>query len=595
MAPPTPPRGGPDDNRPPRDRRASLRHIVALARGEARLLTLGTVTLILGSITSLLYPQGIKQIIDGALTHQSRYSINQIAVAMALVAVVNGAAISARFAFFSIAGERIVTRLRERLYRAIVSQEIAFFDERRTGELTSRLASDTAVLQSSVSSNISMVLRNAAQAVGAIGFLLYTSPKLTALMLSVVPPIAIASVAYGRRVRKLSKSVQDALAEAGEIAEESISGIRTVRSFAAEDKEAARYGHAVERSFQLARRRIFASSTFMAAASTAGYVSAALVFWEGARLVDAKEITAGDLTSFLIYTLFVAFSLGALSDLWADFMKSLGAAERVFDLIDRQPGIPVRAGRRLGEPKGHVAFDHVGFAYPTRPELPVLDDVNLEIRPGEVVAVVGPSGAGKSTISSLLARFYDPLRGAVTLDGNDLRELDAEWLRQRIGTVAQEPILFSTTIAENIRYGRPDATDEEVEAAARAANAHDFVSRFPQGYQTLVGERGVQLSGGQKQRVAIARAVLKDPLLLILDEATSALDAESEHLVKEALDRLMRHRTTLVIAHRLSTVMGADRVLVLDGGRIVQAGSHRALMAEEGLYRRLVERQFVAA
>jgi ATP-binding cassette subfamily B protein len=304
-------------------------------------------------------------------------------------------------------------------------------------------------------------------------------------------------------------------------------------------------------------------------------------------------MTVGGLTSFLVYTLIVAFSLGTLADLWADFMRSLGAAERVFELLDRTPSMAPSGGGQLLKVTGAVALEEVRFSYPTRKDVVVLDDVSLRLEPGEIVAVVGPSGAGKSTLAALIGRLYDPDKGRILLDGHDLRELSTTFVRQQIGAVAQEPILFSTTIAENIRYGRPGAPFEEVVAAARTANAHSFIEKFPQGYETLVGERGVQLSGGQKQRVAIARAVLKDPRILVLDEATSALDAESEHLVKEALERLMRGRTTLIIAHRLSTVKDAHRVVVLEAGRIVQIGPHAALLREDGLYRRLVERQFV--
>jgi ATP-binding cassette subfamily B protein len=291
----------------------------------------------------------------------------------------------------------------------------------------------------------------------------------------------------------------------------------------------------------------------------------------------------------------VAFSLSTIADIWAEFMRASGAAERVFELLDRKPEIPATGGERLPAVQGRVEFRDVHFSYPSRPDVPVLQGIHLTLEPGEVVAIVGPSGAGKSTLAALLARMYDPQGGHLELDGRDLKTLDPEWLRQRIGTVAQEPLLFSSSVVDNIRYGRMGATLEEVQAAARAANAHDFITRFPEGYDTLVGERGVQLSGGQKQRVAIARAVLKDPRILVLDEATSALDAESEHLVKDALERLMKGRTTLIIAHRLSTVVGADRVLVLEGGKVVQSGSHAALMTQDGLYRRLVERQFVAA
>jgi ATP-binding cassette subfamily B protein len=306
-------------------------------------------------------------------------------------------------------------------------------------------------------------------------------------------------------------------------------------------------------------------------------------------------MTIGALTSFLVYTLLVAFALGGLSDLWADLNKAIGAAARVFELIDRQPGIPSSGGAVPARVEGGIELRGVRFRYPSRPEAPVLQGLDLALRPGEVVALVGPSGAGKSTIAALVTRLYDPEEGAVLLDGRDVRELHPAWLRRQIGVVSQEPMLFSSSIADNIRYGREGASDEELYAAAKAANAHDFIMKFPEGYHTRVGERGVQLSGGQKQRVAIARAVLKDPRLLVLDEATSALDAESEHLVKEALDRLREGRTTLVIAHRLSTVKDADRVVVMDGGQVVQSGDHAALMGQEGLYRRLVERQFVAA
>jgi ABC-type multidrug transport system fused ATPase/permease subunit len=378
------------------------------------------------------------------------------------------------------------------------------------------------------------------------------------------------------------------------VAEESLSGLRTVRSFAAEGAEAKRYENAVDASFAASRKRSKQSAVFMATVSFAGYAAAALVFWHGGRLVAEGKLTVGQLTSFLVYTLFVGFSLGALADLWADFMRALGAAERVFDLLDRTPAMPLSGGERLPHIEGRVSFEKVSFAYPTRATVPVLTELSFEIGRGERVALVGPSGSGKSTISSLLQRFYDPDAGEVRIDGVPVIRLDPEWLRRQIGTVAQEPILFSASVAENIRYGKPEATQAELEAAARAANAHDFVSAFPEGYDTRVGERGVQLSGGQKQRVAIARALLKDPRILILDEATSALDAESEHLVREALERLMHGRTTLIIAHRLSTVASADRVLVIEKGAVTQVGTHAELSKKDGTYRRLVERQMVS-
>ncbi|MFO0597217.1 MAG: ABC transporter transmembrane domain-containing protein [Myxococcaceae bacterium] len=522
------------------------------------------------------------------------HRVDEIAVMLVIIFLATAAASALRFLLFSRAGERIVSKLRGDLYESLLKQETGFFDTQKTGELSSRLSSDASVLQTTVTANVSMVMRNFTMALGALGMLLVTSAKLTGMMLLVVPPVALSAVIYGRRVRKLSKESQDALAKASDVAVESLGGIRTVRSFAAEKKETSRYRAAIDSSLQLAFRRINLSASFFGIAFFAAFSSGVFVFWFGARMVASGALTPGSLISFLFYTMQMAFSLSALAELWTDLQRAAGAAERVFELLHRTPSIATGSGRTLDKVEGRVTYDGVAFAYPSRPEIPVLQDFKLELAPGEVVAVVGPSGAGKSTIASLLYRLYDPLKGGLTLDGVPFSELDPEWLRRQVGVVAQEPLLFSTSVAENIRYGRPDATDAEVEAAAKLANAHDFIERFPEKYQTLVGERGVQLSGGQKQRVAIARAVLKNPRILILDEATSALDAESEHLVREALERLMTGRTTLIIAHRLSTVKGAARVVVLDGGRVVQSGTHASLVGEEGLYRRLVERQFAA-
>jgi ABC transporter fused permease/ATP-binding protein len=585
---------------PHRPRGATVGRLLHLARGEAGLLVAGLVFLAIGSAATLLYPQGIRLVIDAALGEAPAWAgsgdaaslLRRVALAMAAVALVSAAAMGLRAYLFMLAGERVIARLRGALYQSLLAQEIGFFDGERTGDLMSRLSSDTATLQGAVSSNISYGLRNLVQLIGGVVLLFVTSPRLTLVILAIVPAIAVGAVVYGRRIRRLARKVQDALAEGTAMAEESVAGIRTVRAFAAEEAEATRYRGAIGRALDLARRRIVASSIFMTVTSFAGYGAAALVFWYGGSLVQAGEITAGQLTSFLVYTLLVGFSLGALADLWADFLRALGAAERVFELLDRPPALPARGGRTLERVAGRVELDAVEFHYPSRPDVPVLRGLSLDVAPGEVVALVGPSGAGKSTIAALLLRLYDPTGGALRLDGVDLRELDPAWLRRRIGLVAQEPLLFSATIADNIRYGRPDASQAEVEAAARTANADGFIGRFPAGYATEVGERGVQLSGGQKQRIAIARAVLVDPRLLVLDEATSALDAESEHLVKEALDRLMAGRTTLVIAHRLSTVRDADRVLVIDGGAVLEAGRHDDLVAQDGLYRRLVERQF---
>jgi ABC transporter fused permease/ATP-binding protein len=578
------------------DRRPALpvlRRLFALALPEWPRLLAGTLFLLAGSGAGLMFPRWIGLVMDRAVGGASPGAIDRAAGGMLLLVALGGVAVATRSFLFGLAGERIVAELRGKLYAAILDQEIAFFDARRTGELTSRLSADTSLVQAAVTGTMATALRCLISGLGGVAFLFYISPLLASLMLGVVPFTAIVTLLYGRKLRRLSRDGQDAFAAACEIADETIAGMRTVRSFAAERRERHRYDRAIARSVSVARRRLLAGGTFTAVAFFASAAAVIAVFWIGGRMVARHQMTAGSLTMFLVYTVTVALSLSGFAELWAEIARAAGAAERVFELLDRPPALPARGGLVPAVARGAVAFAEVSFAYPSRPEVVVLDELELSVAPGEAVALVGPSGAGKSTIAALLARFYDPRHGRVLLDGHDLRTLDPQWLRRQIGIVAQEPVLFSASVLDNLVYGRPDATPAEVEAAARTAHCHEFITTLPSGYQTAVGERGVQLSGGQKQRIAIARAILKDPRVLILDEATSALDAESEHLVQEALERLMRQRTTLIIAHRLSTVMSADRVVVIDAGRLMQSGSHAHLAREQGLYRRLLERQLV--
>ena len=565
--------------------------IIALARPQLRPLVWATLALLGTASLNLVYPQLVRLIVDGVDPGSGDFSVvNEYALLLLGLFAATSVLTAFRMYLFTIAGEGIVARLRADLYRTIMQQEVGFFDVHRTGELTNRLSADTTVVQNTATVNISMLLRYAVTAVGATLILAFTSWKLTLVMLALVPVAVVGGLYYGRFVKRLSKKVQDALAAATEVAEETISGIRTVRAFAREEREVDRYSGRVEHSYELARRRAVFNAVFGALAAFAGYGAISGVLWYGGVLLAEGQMTMGELTSFLLYTFTVAFSIAALGGVFQDFMRAIGASERVFELLDRTSTI--QSGEiSPSETRGAIIFDQVDFAYPSRPDIPVLSGVDLMLNPGEVVALVGPSGGGKSTVAALISRFYDPSTGHVSLDGRPLSSLSMEWLRRQVGVVAQEPMLFATSIRENIRYGRPDASEHDIIAAAQAANALEFIQTLPEGLDAEVGERGVRLSGGQKQRIAIARALLEDPPILVLDEATSALDAESEHLVQEALSRLMSGRTTLVIAHRLSTVKSADRIYVMAEGGVVQEGQHADLLDRGGLYAQLVARQ----
>jgi ATP-binding cassette subfamily B protein len=580
---------------PGRRRVSELAIIWSFARRYPTQLALALAALIVAALSTLAIPQGLKLIVDrGFNAGTAAADIAPYFQGLLAVVGVMAAATAIRFYFVSWLGERVVADLRHAVHAHLLSLHPGFYEENRPSELASRLTADTAVIEQVVGTSASVALRNMVMGLGGLAYLAWLSPKLTGLMLLVIPLVIGPIVILGRRVGRLSRSSQDRIADIGAMVTEALGAIKIVQAFTQEGRQASRFGAAVERAFAAARKRIAVRAGLTAAVILLIFGAIVLVLWEGAGDVIAGRMSGGDITAFVIAAGITAGAFGALTEVYGDVMRAIGASGRLADLLAVEPAVraPARPVPLPEPPRGSLSFRDVVFHYPTRPEVSALEDFTLAVAPGETVAIVGPSGAGKSTIFQLVQRFYDPAQGEIRIDGVALPTADPAEVRRRTAFVPQDTVVFAATAFENIRYGRPDATEAEVWDAAEAANAADFLRALPDGISTFLGEAGSRLSGGQRQRIAVARAILKDAPILLLDEATSALDAESERLVQEALERLMRGRTTLVIAHRLATVRGADRIVVMDGGRIVAEGRHDALVASGGLYARLARLQF---
>ncbi len=583
-----------DRDRPGSKRIGALAGLWVFVQPYRGMVALAAVALVLTAGISLILPIAVRRVVDGFETSAAALLDQYFFAALAIVgALALGTGL--RYYIVTRLGERVVADIRKAVFDRMIGMSPVFYEKIMTGEVLSRITTDTTLILSVIGSSVSVALRNALIFAGGLVLMLFTSAKLTGLVLLIVPAVIVPIIVLGRRLRILSRENQDWIAASSGNASEALLSVQTVQAFTHEAASRGTFADVTEKSFDAALKRIATRAVMTVIVIALIFSGVVGVLWIGAQDVRADQMSVGELVQFVIYAVMVAGAVAALSEIWGELQRAAGATERLLELLNaadevRDPDSPVRPEAIVGE----IEFDKVTFRYPARPDISALDHVSFRVKPGETVALVGPSGAGKSTIIQLLQRFYDPTEGAVRVDGVDLRNRSRDEFRRHIALVPQDPVIFATTARENIRFGRPDATDAEVEAAASAAAAHDFLMALPDGFETYVGERGVMLSGGQKQRIAIARAILRDAPILLLDEATSALDAESEQLVQRAVEAMAKDRTTLIVAHRLATVKKADRILVFEDGRIVAEGGHEALVSEGGLYARLARLQFTA-